>query len=43
MKAARSVEKSSTALPTSQVAATLAAWMGVDWNESHSAAGRPIR
>ena len=30
-------------LSTSQVAATLAAWMGVDWNASHPAAGRPIR
>ncbi len=30
-------------LSTSQIAATLAAWMGIDWNASHPAAGRPIR
>lgn len=30
-------------LSTSQVAATLASWMGVDWNAEHPNAGRPIR
>jgi len=30
-------------LSTSQVAATLASWMGVDWNADHPHAGRPIR
>jgi type I phosphodiesterase/nucleotide pyrophosphatase len=29
-------------LTTSQIAATLAAWMGVDWNVDHPDAGRPI-
>jgi hypothetical protein len=28
---------------TSQIAATLASWMGVDWNTDHPLAGRPIR
>jgi hypothetical protein len=31
------------ALSTGQIAATLAAWMGVDWNADHPAAGEPIR
>lgn len=30
-------------LLTSQIAATLASWMGVDWNADHPNAGRPIR
>ncbi len=29
-------------LSTSQIAATVASWMGVDWNADHPAAGRPI-
>ena len=31
------------ALSTSQVAATLASWAGVDWNADHPQAGTPIR
>jgi len=31
------------ALSTSQVAATLASWMGMDWNADHPNAGRPIQ
>lgn len=31
------------ALSTSQVAATIASWMGVDWNATHPNAGKPIR
>lgn len=31
------------ALTASQVAATLASWMGVDWNTDHPNAGRPIQ
>ena len=30
-------------LSTSQVAATLASWLGIDWNADHPAAGPPIR
>jgi hypothetical protein len=30
-------------LSTSQVAATIASWMGIDWNADHPNAGRPIR
>lgn len=30
-------------LTTSQVAATLASWMGVDWNAEHPNAGRPVQ
>ena len=30
-------------LSTSQVAATIASWMGVDWNADHPNAGKPIR
>ncbi len=30
-------------LSTSQIAATLASWIGVDWNMDHPSAGRPIR
>jgi hypothetical protein len=32
-----------TPLFTSQIAATVASWMGVDWNATHPDAGRPIR
>jgi hypothetical protein len=35
--------KGGTPLSTSQVAATLASWMGVDWNADRPNAGRPIR
>ena len=28
---------------TSQIAATLASWVGVDWNADHPDAGKPIR
>jgi hypothetical protein len=31
------------ALSTNQIAATLASWVGVDWNADHPAAGKPIR
>jgi len=31
------------ALSSSQIAATLANWMGVDWNAEHPSAGAPIR
>ena len=31
------------ALSTNQVAATLASWVGVDWNVDHPQAGKPIR
>jgi len=30
-------------LSTSQIAATVASWMGVDWNATHPHAGLPIR
>jgi len=30
-------------LSTNQIAATLASWVGVDWNADHPAAGKPIR
>ena len=30
-------------LSSSQVASTLASWMGVDWNATHPNAGQPIR
>ena len=30
-------------LTTSQVAATLASWVGVDWNAAHPGAGAPVR
>ena len=39
----RGVWKGGPALTTSQIAATLAGWMGVDWNADHPAAGRPIQ
>lgn len=32
-----------TPLSTSQIAATLANWVGLDWNQMRPAAGRPIR
>lgn len=38
----RGVWKDSPALSTSQVAATLASWLGVDWNRDHPKAGLPI-
>ena len=41
--ARRGVWKNHEPLSTSQVAATLASWMGVDWNAAHPDAGRPIR
>ena len=31
------------AVKTNQIAATLASWVGVDWNADHPAAGKPIR
>jgi hypothetical protein len=31
------------ALSTNQIAATLASWLGVDWNAEHPSAGKPIR
>ena len=31
------------AVSTSQIAATLASWVGVDWNADHPGAGKPIR
>jgi hypothetical protein len=31
------------ALSTNQIAATLASWVGVDWNADHPQAGKPIR
>ena len=31
------------AVTTNQIAATLASWVGVDWNADHPAAGKPIR
>src|SRR5262245_25025256 len=39
----RGVWGSHPPLSTSQVAATLASWMGVDWNVTHPRAGQPIR
>jgi hypothetical protein len=35
--------REATTLSTSQIAATLASWMGVDWNDEHPNAGKPIR
>jgi hypothetical protein len=35
--------KNAPAISTSQAAATLASWMGVDWNADHPQAGKPIR
>jgi hypothetical protein len=39
----RGVWRDAPALTTSQIAATLASWMGVDWNADHPQAGRPIQ
>jgi hypothetical protein len=39
----RGVWKGGPPLSTSQIAATLASWLGVDWNADHPAAGRPIQ
>lgn len=39
----RGVWRQHQPLSTSQIAATLAGWMGVDWNAAHPGAGRPIR
>jgi hypothetical protein len=39
----RGVWRNAPALSTSQIAATLASWMGVDWNADHPNAGRPIQ
>ena len=35
--------RSHAALSTSQIAATLAAWVGIDWNALRPNAGRPVR
>jgi hypothetical protein len=39
----RGVWRDHAPLSTNQVAATIASWMGVDWNADHPRAGRPIR
>jgi hypothetical protein len=39
----RGVWRDAPGLTTSQIAATLAGWMGVDWNADHPGAGRPIQ
>ena len=39
----RGVWNGGPALTTSQIAATLAGWVGVDWSADHPAAGRPIQ
>jgi hypothetical protein len=39
----RGVWRDAPTLSTSQVAATIASWMGVDWNADHPEAGKPIR
>jgi Type I phosphodiesterase / nucleotide pyrophosphatase len=39
----RGVWRDAPALSTSQIAATLAGWMGVDWNAGRPGAGRPIQ
>ena len=41
--AQRGVWQNHQPLSTSQVAATIASWMDVDWNAAHPNAGRPIR
>jgi hypothetical protein len=41
--AQRGVWRNQPPLSTSQVAATLASWVGVDWNAERPAAGKPIR
>jgi hypothetical protein len=38
----RGLWRDAPALSTSQIAATIAGWMGVDWNASHPGAGLPI-
>jgi hypothetical protein len=35
--------RDATPLTTSQIAATIAGWMGVDWNADHPSAGRPVQ
>jgi hypothetical protein len=39
----RGVWRNHEPLSTSQAAATIASWMGIDWNADHSHAGRPVR
>jgi hypothetical protein len=39
----RGVWRDAAPLSTSQIAATLAGWMGVDWTTDHPGAGRPIQ
>jgi hypothetical protein len=39
----RGVWHDSTPLSSSQIAATIASWLGVDWNGDHPRAGLPIR
>ena len=39
----RGVWRNHEPLSTSQVAGTIAAWMGVDWSALHPDAGQPIR
>jgi type I phosphodiesterase/nucleotide pyrophosphatase len=39
----RGVWRDAPPLSTSQIAATLAGWMGIDWTTDHPGAGRPIR
>ena len=41
--AQRGVWRNHPPLSTNQIAATLAAWAGIDWNATHPNAGRPIR
>jgi hypothetical protein len=41
--AKRGVWRDHPPLSSSQVAATLASWMGVDWNAAHPGAGAPVR
>jgi 2,3-bisphosphoglycerate-independent phosphoglycerate mutase len=41
--ARRGLWRDHTPLSTSQIAATLASWMGVDWSREHPQAGLPIR
>jgi hypothetical protein len=40
---ARGLWRDHSPLSTSQIAATLAAWVGLDWNAIRPNAGRPIR
>ena len=39
----RGVWRDAPPLTTSQIAATIASWMGVDWTADHPGAGQPIR